>query len=226
MSELYLAHHGIKGQKWGVRRFENEDGTLTAAGKKRYQAQEAYVKSYNKYKEAKKFKRSDFKIGGMANRNARIRTAEAEKDVKKADYLYSKAKTDKGGERARNRQITKAYNSAGAIGILSNKVDTAFGGSYRQKLSKNIEKTYGKEYADKQIKKAKNLAVASIAATTAYYVGKKALNVYLKNGGAEQIGRLIGKGANAYRDKRMGIIPDDKKWREIPNIAGSLTYKR
>lgn len=32
----YLAHHGIKGQKWGVRRFENPDGTLTAAGKLRY----------------------------------------------------------------------------------------------------------------------------------------------------------------------------------------------
>lgn len=33
---IYLAHHGIKGQKWGVRRFRNEDGTLTEAGKKRY----------------------------------------------------------------------------------------------------------------------------------------------------------------------------------------------
>lgn len=31
--ELY--HHGIKGQKWGVRRFQNPDGTLTAAGKRR-----------------------------------------------------------------------------------------------------------------------------------------------------------------------------------------------
>lgn len=29
-------HHGIKGQKWGVRRFQNEDGTLTAEGKARY----------------------------------------------------------------------------------------------------------------------------------------------------------------------------------------------
>lgn len=33
-AELY--HHGIKGQKWGVRRFQNADGTLTAAGKQRY----------------------------------------------------------------------------------------------------------------------------------------------------------------------------------------------
>ena len=31
-NELY--HHGIKGMKWGVRRYQNEDGTLTNAGKK------------------------------------------------------------------------------------------------------------------------------------------------------------------------------------------------
>lgn len=31
-----LVHHGILGQKWGVRRFQNADGTMTAAGKKRY----------------------------------------------------------------------------------------------------------------------------------------------------------------------------------------------
>ena len=33
---IYLAHHGIKGMKWGVRRFQNPDGSLTSAGKKRY----------------------------------------------------------------------------------------------------------------------------------------------------------------------------------------------
>ena len=31
-----IQHHGIKGQKWGVRRFQNKDGSLTAKGKQRY----------------------------------------------------------------------------------------------------------------------------------------------------------------------------------------------
>lgn len=31
-----LQHHGIKGQKWGVRRYQNADGSLTSDGKKRY----------------------------------------------------------------------------------------------------------------------------------------------------------------------------------------------
>ena len=36
ISQNELYHHGIKGMKWGVRRFQNEDGSLTSAGKKRY----------------------------------------------------------------------------------------------------------------------------------------------------------------------------------------------
>lgn len=44
--ELY--HWGVKGMKWGVRRYQNDDGTLTNAGKKRY-ARDAREKEFNKY---------------------------------------------------------------------------------------------------------------------------------------------------------------------------------
>lgn len=33
--DIYLQHHGVKGQKWGIRRYQNYDGTLKNAGRKR-----------------------------------------------------------------------------------------------------------------------------------------------------------------------------------------------
>ena len=56
--ESNLYHHGIKGQKWGIRRYQNKDGSLTSAGKKRYSfgeyGSEKSVKKLNKMLEADK----------------------------------------------------------------------------------------------------------------------------------------------------------------------------
>ena len=56
-----LCHHGILGMKWGVRRFQNKDGTLTNAGKKRRRLNETAndkksekVDTTNKYRESQK----------------------------------------------------------------------------------------------------------------------------------------------------------------------------
>lgn len=52
MDKTELYHHGILGMKWGVRRYQNKNGTLTSAGKKRRSAKvephEDYIKAHSK----------------------------------------------------------------------------------------------------------------------------------------------------------------------------------
>ena len=68
MDHYYLAHHGIKGQKWGVRRFQNEDGSLTSSGKKRY---------LKNMKEAGRKYREDLKRGATERLNKAASAAQA-----------------------------------------------------------------------------------------------------------------------------------------------------
>ncbi len=46
-NDNYLQHHGIKGMKWGVRRWQNPDGSLTPEGEKRYLESQEVVQQYN-----------------------------------------------------------------------------------------------------------------------------------------------------------------------------------
>ena len=45
---LYLAHHGVKGQKWGIRRYQNKDGSLTSEGKQRENSKKSGLKTVAK----------------------------------------------------------------------------------------------------------------------------------------------------------------------------------
>jgi hypothetical protein len=60
MNKTYLVHHGIKGQRWGVRRYQNENGTLTSDGKKRYGNPREHGNSIDN-KEGKKILESDYR---------------------------------------------------------------------------------------------------------------------------------------------------------------------
>lgn len=48
MDDNELIHYGTKGMQWGVRRYQNKDGTLTNAGKKRYNAELGQLRSERK----------------------------------------------------------------------------------------------------------------------------------------------------------------------------------
>jgi hypothetical protein len=60
MNKTYLIHYGISGQRWGIRRFQNRDGTLTSLGKKRYGDPKEHGNSISN-KEGKKILVKDYK---------------------------------------------------------------------------------------------------------------------------------------------------------------------
>lgn len=69
MSTYYLAHHGILGQKWGIRRYQNTDGSLTAKG---------YARSLNKLEKQKiKIENSKFR----STKRYETKSAEVEKSI-------------------------------------------------------------------------------------------------------------------------------------------------
>lgn len=48
-----IYHHGVKGQKWGVRRYQNKDGTLTSAGKARRGQKKSNAELFDRLKDDK-----------------------------------------------------------------------------------------------------------------------------------------------------------------------------
>ena len=91
----YLAHHGIKGMHWGIRRYQNPDGTLTEEGRRRISAAKTDRRQQKLLKKAIQSKRAIEK--GGSNRWARSepigsysKAVIEETDNKRKQYLESK----------------------------------------------------------------------------------------------------------------------------------------
>ena len=83
----YLSHHGIKGQKWGVRRYQNADGSLTDAGRKRLYKDTKKIAEYERVLDTKR----NLKLRGKMARTVMSGPAAKDKNFQKAVRLYEKA---------------------------------------------------------------------------------------------------------------------------------------
>ena len=122
-SPNYLEHHGILGQKWGIRRYQNSDGSLTDDGKKRYahdtsKVEEAQSKA--KHRESKtNEKAAEYNRASMKLKIARY---PFEKPIKKFNYDINKFGYDRAYNSAhrKTRKYLKKYGKKG-LDVLSDK---------------------------------------------------------------------------------------------------------
>lgn len=86
--ENELMHWGIKGMKWGVRRYQNKDGSLTPAGKKRYDKEMAKLKEEEKI--AKNKLRTQAKLNKLDEKRKEIEALKSGKPIAKSTKQHSK----------------------------------------------------------------------------------------------------------------------------------------
>lgn len=89
MDNKILIHAGIKGMRWGVRRYQNADGSLTDAGRKRYN-KKAQSEDHIRAKALKKKKLSQLSNEELRELNTRMQLETQYKDLKKKDISAGK----------------------------------------------------------------------------------------------------------------------------------------
>ena len=156
--EDYLAHHGILGMKWGVRRYQNSDGTLTSAGKKRYGNAEKEVSDYLNAKE--NYRKAVTKYGSASNSiSTKMR---AYYKLKSASKQLSYAKIDLKDAEYRKKLSEQKNKSKRQISLESEYMKNGFTKEEAELAA------YKRVRTERAIAIAGGLTVAAVGAYVAY----------------------------------------------------------
>lgn len=170
-----LAHHGIKGMKWGVRRFQNEDGSLTAAGRKRYDtdiegAKEKVTKAKAEEKRANKEWNKATLGGTFYNEEAqrKLDNATLETKLAKRDLSSEKIKAalnEERGKKSKHRmKLEEEYRSKG---LTEEEAEIA---------------AYKRARTEKILAVAAGMTIAAVAGYAAYKYHDKTFDKLIKPG--------------------------------------------
>ena len=215
-----LQHHGIKGQKWGIRRFQNRDGSLTAAGKRRVNSdssddtQNESRRSGKAGKTVAKAALGALAVGGTAYLLANPATREAL-------GKYGKTAVSKIGNFAKSEKVKEAGKKVGKkLGERAEKVGNAMldasllsvGAIGISKLEKKLATDENASEAEKNRNKIMlDTATAGIKAATGSVSGNKN-NTWSDRTGThagKEITDKIGKPSNQNIDR------SSKAWQDL-----------
>lgn len=178
-----LQHHGVKGQKWGVRRYQNPDGSLTARGRKR-QEKDEYKKNQEDHKRlVLNSRRHQPLVLKSKDTSKRIETedniSKSEMNVidAKARYKSSGKKTDEKAKKAEMNVYVKEMHRRGG---MPTSVGDSMGGHKSTQLYKHLYTTKGKEYADEVVHKVKSKSVTQFAVASVVALGVTAASFALE----------------------------------------------
>ena len=174
--ELY--HYGILGMKWGVRRYQNEDGSLTNAGRRHYYGDASVARAHSKYQEAKANRKVAQGLKNNARRQAIIPT-------KKNLMAYGNAM--RGHSKAKNTEYRSEFEyktKREAARIRAKNIEFKEKFKYRQKLEAQYKKLGlsdedAQAAANRKIRAEKILAASAaltVAACAAYAYNKHRKN--------------------------------------------------
>ena len=149
VTELELYHYGVKGMKWGVRRYQNVDGTLTSAGKK---------KARQEYRADNK---TAYELGKSATISGHAASTSMRRTIKLENKLDKQYEKDPEGTGRRTQSLRKKWDaSAQTTDMLTRQYvknkDSA------EKHCKSLIDKYGQEavssikYTDRKLPKGKH----------------------------------------------------------------------